>query len=71
MKPTIGRIVQFAEAKSIDDPSILAFAGMITQVHEDETVELTVFKPQNITHKIKVSYSENLKAGHWSWPQKV
>ena len=68
--PSIGRIVWYqrygtpnGEHKAEPSPAI------VTQVFEDGmTCQLFVMNP-NGTYFNKTPYSDELKGGHWSWPQ--
>lgn len=64
MKPTVGRIVHFHDASDTGP-----LAAMVTFVHDDGAVELTLFVPRVGTemHE-RVAWSETPAAGCWNWP---
>lgn len=84
MKPTVGRIVHYAppqDCKGKTTPDF--YAAIITQVSHEvkgvpgddgsdipETIELATFGPNSLYFQHKVSYSETLEAGKWTWPPK-
>jgi hypothetical protein len=68
--PTIGRIVWYqkygtpgGEHKAEPSPAV------VTRVNDDNTCDLFVMNP-NGCYFNRTPYSETLKGGHWSWPQR-
>jgi hypothetical protein len=65
MKPSIGRIVHFNGG-----PNAPVVAAIITAVHNDELVNLTIFSSVGATGGV-----ENVKLGEgvgtWNWPPRV
>lgn len=66
MTPTVGRIVHFGSASTPVEP----LAAIVTKVHSDDTVDLSVFKPgqSGAEAYTSVSRSDALDAFRWSWP---
>lgn len=71
MKPTVGRIVHYYDSKSRNAP----LAAIITAVHDDRCVNLTVFGNQfthfGLMHLTSVVQSEAPTDGAWTWPPLV
>lgn len=67
MKPSVGRIVHFHHP-SCDGPA----AAIVTQVFEDDSANLAVFFSSggHGSHFL-VPFSEEPKAGCWSWPPRA
>lgn len=79
-KPSVGRIVHYHQmrmegvenadksksAKEVFD----ARAAVITEVHSDTEVSLTIFMAKDFGFK-KSKYSSKPAQGAWSWPSKV
>lgn len=63
-KPTVARMVYYY---SYNEKGECAYASIVTQINEDETVELVTFGPNSIYFQHNVPYSEEPKASHWSW----
>lgn len=71
-KPSVGRIVHYQAygTPGGEYPSVPR-AAIVTQVFEDDSVGLAVLNPTGMFFNPKISYSEEPKAGHWSWPPRV
>lgn len=76
MKPSIGRIVHFQSNEG-------TLAAIITAVHPDNHVNLTVFAPNRVPGWITlgqkgtpeetplIPYAEEPTLGHWNWPPRA
>jgi hypothetical protein len=76
MKPSVGRIVHFGQPTYTSEPDgVVAWAAIVTWVHEDGSVNLRVFHPSAFAnadqHHERVKESETLEAARWSWPPRV
>lgn len=67
MKPTIGRVVHY---QSYNENGACAYAAIITQVNEDESVELATFGPNSVYFQHNVKQAEVPTESHWNWPVK-
>ncbi len=61
--PNVGSIVWVQENDG-GAPS----PAIITALHPNDTVTLQVFSQSGLLTLFKVSYSETLAPGYWSWP---
>lgn len=72
VKPTVGRIVHYTNLGDKDGRYPPEQQGaMITRVHENDCVSLTIFYPTGIFQMEKVPYSPTYERGHWTWPPRV
>lgn len=65
MKPTLGRIIRFVEPTGIER------AAIVTLVHEDGTINVTVFRANGDTYGAsKIPEDANIKprGNSWHWP---
>lgn len=76
-KPSIGRIVHYhsygtpgGEFKSEPRAAIITELARVEETGEP-VVGLCVMNPTGLFLNRGVSYSEQPKAGHWSWPPRV
>ena len=74
-KPSVGRIVHIGFMMPKTFPTIettevpVPYAAIITRVHDDGVVDVTVFDPYNLpATRTRVPYAEKLTKLHWSWP---
>ncbi|NKT17598.1 hypothetical protein GS909_07045 [Rhodococcus hoagii] len=77
MEPTIGRIVHFTESSG------RTIAAIVTAVHPDHCVELTVFQPGTAPGWVTlgpkgtpdetplIPFAEQPTPGHWNWPPRA
>lgn len=73
MKPTIGRIVLFGlKSYTIEgeDGKYLQAPAIITKVHTDELVNLTVFLDSGLEYKTSVPFGDG-EPNTWIWPPRV
>lgn len=65
-KPSIGRIVHIVGTNGFH------YAAIVTQVNDDETVELAVFTPGAARVYVwsDVPYNESPCEGTWHWPER-
>lgn len=70
MNPTIGRIVHFHSTPSEKHPEEKDFAAIITDVYEDNKVNLTCFLPSGALF-FRKNVEEGTGHGQWSWPPRV
>lgn len=70
MKPSIGRIVHFWDARAKEP-----LPAMIGKVHSDTCVSLTVFdpfRPEGFFNATSVGSKETMAGGrYWVWPPRV
>ena len=78
MKPAIGRIVHFHDLTSPTGagmPYVDTFAAIITAVHSDTCVNLTIFYPNGDTRGVSSVSLDGDVGTHtpysWSWPPRV
>lgn len=69
MKPSIGRIVHFHSVHEITRQPIL-HAAIITDVVNDECVNLTVFSNNGLPYPL-LGVQMGGDYGKWSWPERV
>lgn len=69
--PSIGRVVHYQSlgTPNGEHPSA-AYAAIVTAV-DGERVSLFVMYPNGTSNKSAVPYSDEPRAGHWSWPPRV
>lgn len=70
--PSIGRVVHYRSfgtpgGEYLPEPR----AAIVTEVLEDGAVSLAVLNPEGMFFNRGVSFSEDPKPGHWSWPPRV
>lgn len=67
MKPSIGRIVHVKDSRGV------VCAAIITEVHSDDCVNVTVFHPNGPSYNVtSVIFAEELvDKNQWSWPPRV
>ena len=74
MKPTVGRIVHFANPEGPDWEPIQVYAAIVARVLSNDPeraeppVDLWIFAPGGILHSEAVPFSETQQRGYWSWP---
>lgn len=73
MKPTIGRIVHYrnTETEAQFQNGAQVVPAIITRVHSDNAVNLTVFTDSGGGVHQKTSVSLGTGAGTWAWPERV
>lgn len=83
MKPTIGRIVHFAPPQDCKGKTTPYFyAAIITRAQQSEgttdeanernySIDLATFGPNSLYSQHGIPFSEELRAGHWSWAAKA
>lgn len=74
VKPSVGRIVHYQSYGTPGGEYLPApRAAIVTQVndHEGATVGLCILNPTGMFFNDRVLYSEEPKAGYWSWPPRV
>lgn len=71
MQPSVGRIVHYHSAGDQPDPTCRA--AIVTSVHEDGLVSLTVFMPTGTHVVLRADHVDNEKYGAstWHWPERV
>lgn len=65
--PTVGRIVHY----TLPGDYQLCRAALVTDVHPDATVALTVFSPSGQHHVLFVDYDPGNVPGTWHWPERT
>lgn len=74
-KPTAGRIVHFYSDTADESLNQKPHAAIITHVYESPVfyVGLLVFArlPEEYDMRTSALFSEEPKAGHWTWPPRV
>lgn len=68
--PTPGRIVSFKPTNRDTVP----VPAMILAVHDDNVVDLNIFKPGIVEYQRNASMAESFgkaEAGQWAWPERV
>lgn len=73
MKPTIGRIVHYknTETEAQFQKGAQVVPAIITRVHSDNVVNLTVFTDSGGGVHQKTSVSLGTDAGTWAWPERA
>jgi len=72
MTPTVGRTVHYQSYGTPNGEHLsLARAAIITQVHQDNFVDLCVLNPTGMFFNHRVSYSDDRQPGTWSWPPRA
>lgn len=67
--PSVGRIVHYIAA---DTDVLLPWAAIVAAAGNDSVVTLHVFPPHTDARRVEeVPFSEEPKAGCWSWPPRV
>ncbi len=64
MSPTLGRIVHYHTHLGI------TVAAIVTQVLDNETINLTMFAPMGATEG-RLSVKQGDEPGCWNWPPRV
>ena len=67
MRPTKCRNVHY-HAPQLANGLIDTYAAIVTNVHEDGTVDLVTFGSNSMYFQHKVPHAELPTPGHWSWP---
>lgn len=66
MTPTVGRIVRFHGAVAHDGRG--EYAAIVTRVHRDGDVDLTVFGPTATCFRADVPEGPIARGDFWTWP---
>lgn len=74
-KPSVGRIVHYGQAVAPKNgpKSAVAWAAIITAVHDNQDVNLRIFHPtcDSDDHAEHVKFSSVLTPDCWTWPPRV
>lgn len=62
-KPSVGRIVRYRT-----DPDGVERAALITEVHDEDLVNLVVFNSLGAFPVLDAEFSEEQAPGSWGWP---
>ena len=75
-KPSIGRIVHFIDSRYVDEPNHV-YAAIIVAVHDDESVNLSVFNEDGeIVPHYYIKFTDAPVGsedadGKWTWPART